>query len=147
MRAHTIRKPGATTINDTTVDETAIQDCMYQYNKLLHLARGSIYAGKLVVEDYSKKYRQAAEPMIFIDWATKKSITLPDWMKELGSSKRNLRKLKTEERNKRWNERYLVLQKENLRKSKTWCANKMSKEKIAEGRKSETIRKALNNIK
>ena len=58
-------------------------------------------------------------------------------------SRRDLRRQQTRARYTRWNARAEELARENPDKSKSWIANRISREAIAEGCDAETIRKNM----
>jgi hypothetical protein len=103
--------------------------------------------------------RPQFKPLDFLAWAKSKDIGLPDELdaavcvtarkpKQSRQStntvtKREQRKLETQDRYALWQHRAEELRAENPIRSKTWIAKRIAKEDIAKGCRPETVRKNI----
>jgi hypothetical protein len=114
-------------------------------------ARMSIAAGSLQVSEYDKQ-KNVAPPIVFIGWAIRNGVELPNAMLKFGArhqsdgtaiSAHEVGRTRTQCRYALWNAEYRQLRKEHPKKSKRWCSIQVAKMEIADGCSSETIRRHL----
>ena len=71
-------------------------------------------------------------------------VTTGDERHTPSTVRREARKLKTQERNERWQKAYRNMKRENPTQTDSWIANKIARDqKLSEGKSAETIRKQM----
>jgi len=120
-------------------------------------AERSIAAGKLKVEDLGRAI-DAAEPIVFIEWAIRTREKIPSEMYQFAKdlkrlpqtnsssgqiSRQEIRKAATMAKHDMWKAKFHSLREKNPDKSKSWISIQISKMDIAAGASSETIRKVM----